>query len=403
MPDLNSVSVKGTKKTCVRVGYFGPSTADNYMYFLDMEKMNMTFPAVNTAYDYARGDKFYLCQNGYSLRACAGLTGESITQAYARFAGVAGINRKSAYDLANAKPDIIVYRSCAINDIQGYSDEKTVEYITPFAEKEIAMAKYFTERGIPVIFTPVLGYSAPVSQALLDVRRDAVLKFNAIYRAINEKNIYFCEAENILYDNTGAYLPNMSDDGIHLSRLGGAVYGRREYAIAQKLVSVNKITETSFYDGCKSFAGGDSVYSASGSAGGVLTTEYNGSERKQYKLVAPANGKASFVWLWNPATLFAINSVYEFIHNVKIYDENMNHISWSNSIIQQVRAQSRRTTGNIDLMFDVLGYKNGEINSVICQIPNEAITLVQTFSTLTFETAGTYYIDVNPMLAYKLS
>jgi hypothetical protein len=85
----------------------------------------------------------------------------------------------------------------------------------------------FLAAGIPVIDVGIFGFSV-TSDTGMEFVRLALLEINAQLKNIakTENGWFFIDPLNILHDNTGAYLPGMSADNLHLNGNGAHVLYR---------------------------------------------------------------------------------------------------------------------------------------------------------------------------------
>ena len=384
----------------VRVGYFGPSTADNYIGVADMHSVFSQYPSSGYAqYDMKPGSIAQLCcVGGFDMVACGGRSGETIQESYNRFSLAYSSGRKSAYDIAQLNCDVVIYKSCAINDIQGYSSiNQTTIYQK--AQIEIDIAKYFISRGIQVIFEGVYGYSASVSSELLAVRRQCVLQYNEIYKAFSNRMFSYCDPSGITLDTNGAFLTGVSEDGIHLNRVGGLRLTQKERTLINRLCGSYPSSEVSIYDGTRGFAGADGSTFAFESSNCALTVSENLSTHKKVNITSPSNGTALADWIFTGASLpVEAGKSYTAETVIELTDSVGNVINYDESISVQYRATARNSS-NCDAFIDnVYLYEGGLHTNTFCIPASGTLSLLQIFVKFTFDTAGIYNLRVTPLV-----
>lgn len=160
-----------------------------------------------------------------------GKSGETTANMIARDGLGATATRKATADIIALKPDVVLLRAGSINDIYPNKTQSAVLAAIPTTVANHAeIVARFTTAGIKVIDSGILGFGSLADTGfvftiagLLEINRQLgslAAQSNGMWTFINPLNL--------LHDSTGTYLPNVSNDGVHLNSYGGDLLAKAE-------------------------------------------------------------------------------------------------------------------------------------------------------------------------------
>lgn len=255
----------------VRIATFGDSTAQvgdrvesGGIDAHDVEQIDVPWPVSGTVAVFAGGfgkdsaPRFYprcrVCFNG-------GIGGESTTSMLARDLAAASIGRKAITDLVASRPDVVILRAGSINDIQALTAAaSTQDDIDAIYDRHVEIISRIMASGAHVIDEGIWGYSAAVGAEDLAYRCAAIVALNDRYADLGDVFGYkynFLSPVGILSDETGAYLTDISTDGVHIvDGFGSTQIGYAEATLIESMfgpsplrpVAENKFSNPLFAD-----------------------------------------------------------------------------------------------------------------------------------------------------------
>ena len=229
------------RTTPVRVATFGDSTASFYAPSTqDSSLISAPFPASgNTTQFNIITDRIAL-QVFYPvayLVGSGGISGQTTTQMLARDALAGSTTRKAISDIIDLKPDVVLLRGGSINDLLGITSGTLAAAVTSTYNNHILIIQRFIAAGIPVIDSGLYGYSGGGATDIASTK-SAILQLNILFATYAQSfpgRVFFINYTNLLSDNTGTYLSNVTSDGTHLSTQGEYISGRQEASIVTSL------------------------------------------------------------------------------------------------------------------------------------------------------------------------
>lgn len=242
--------IGGTRATPVRVATFGPSTANVIANHTAASAQPGSNDQDVSGYFSAphpgsgSGIVYHSVMSGYALPflypqawivADCGIDGQTTTQLLARDNSAYSTTRRAAQDVIDLKPDVVLYRSAAINNLTS-ATAGTWESLanTAIAEHKEGLHRVLMS-GALVIDEGVYGYSA--ANANGDYVRMAIVRFNQEVEAYHKANSFrsvFINWVGILSAADGNYLDtNISSDGVHTANTGGYLVGKQEARILE--------------------------------------------------------------------------------------------------------------------------------------------------------------------------
>ena len=391
----------------VRVAYFGPSTADNYVGVCDMLSAYSAYPGSGfTTYNVITPGKMEASAiAGRLLVGCAGVSGETIAQSYARFLATYSTSRKAPTDALNTKPHVIVYKSCAINTIQTYVATASDAEIATQVAVEVEIVKHFVRNGCMVVFSGPLGYSAAVSAGLLAIRRDAVVRYLAAYKSAlsSMENVQYVDAVGLTCNTDGSFISSaISSDGIHLTDAGGRIF----CANAESNAISNMIVGTPFYgvsvfDSAKAVGNNDGTLAITHSGGNASSGASYTAEECSFNLTTAAGGTTTAAFLSAGLTAsFMASTPYAIVYDIEIQDSQGNVRAYDDGIKILFRCLFRNAS-SADAFFDQTPvYVAGKF-VVPVVVPSVAPTLVQIFAQFQTSRVESLKVKVRPIGVYR--
>jgi lysophospholipase L1-like esterase len=151
-----------------------------------------------------------------------GISGQTSAQLLARDAIGAGVTRKAITDISNGKPDV-VFLSIGINDIASVTPGTVDSTVATVIENRRLIYNRLLASGAIIIDYGLLGYSA-TGHTNPSASREALLKINAQAKALAATLpwVYFLDTKNVIHNDQGFYLDNITHDGLHPSSFGFA-------------------------------------------------------------------------------------------------------------------------------------------------------------------------------------
>jgi len=245
-PSGGNIPINGFRTTPLRIATFGDSTAN---VAVTQSPANQDVSKVVAA-SWQSGlvnltasiDKYatemfyplaYLVGNG-------GISGQSTTQMLARDTLAASITRYAITDIINLAPHVVLLRGGSINDLLSVTSGTLASTVAATYANHIQIIQRFMSANIPVIDTGIYGFANGTANTVADLAStlSAITQLNtlfATYAAQYPGKIQFISPTGLVSDASGAYLPNMSADGTHLTAWG-------QYQIApQEAVALTRL------------------------------------------------------------------------------------------------------------------------------------------------------------------
>jgi lysophospholipase L1-like esterase len=437
----------GVRTTPVRVVTFGDSTANvgttTTAANQDVSKVIATTWNTGLSNLGLDGSKYLL--HAYYPQSYfvgnGGVSGENTTQMLARDSAAISVTRKAITDMLDLQPNVVLLRGGSINDLLSVTSSTLAAAVTTAYNNHVEIINRFISRNVYVIDLGIYGFTNGSANTATDLAstRSGLLQLNALFKtfaAANPTKVKFVDLANITYDSTGAYLPNISIDGTHLSLYGQYLAAQQEAIAMTQFFGVSSNTR---YQGFNNFA--NSIMTATSTAGGfgtvatnctITTTlatrqnakiEYiNGKQFQtcEFAITATSNN-GTFSITFDPSAtgaglVSALNIVSGDIYGFEydFYFEGLNGITL-NGVAILARLDVRDSVGSGRIIIDPLapaqnfsfsGIMTGHLNfppfvfgDNQAQLTNASVF---TLSFSTTNTSGTYKIGVGNARCVKL-
>lgn len=220
----------------IRLAAFGDSTAD---FINNPTRTDCEIPSVGaiagTVSQTWDGAKATLLGRGPYLHVAAGgISGQTLTAMRARSSAAYSAGRKALEDVCSKSPDVILWHAGTINTTMAYTAATSDATILADAELHCQLARRAASYGPLIVDCGVMGYSAPANSANWQHVRRGNLMINAYIKeaAKSVPNWIFLDPVGVTCDDAGAFLPEVSGDGIHLTiAIGSPRLGAAEHEI----------------------------------------------------------------------------------------------------------------------------------------------------------------------------
>ena len=283
----SSAGINDKKVKTLRVATVGDSTAN--ISSLKTQDISL-FQASLNSHQNIESQKYqlsfyypaaYLVGNG-------GIRGETTQGMLDRDNKPPSIKRKSAEDIINLHPQVILFRGGSINDLARVTEDTDIGTIVDKTyQNHITLVEKFTNANLPVLDSGIFGYSFPrggtevkgYHKADPDKVRLALTRLNDKFRAYakTHKKVYFIDPLNAVSDAQGNYFSEMTKEGIHLSLQGSLAMAKKEADAVTKIFgeSVDKAFEE----------GGENQYPETGSVDKPLFETIGAASKSEVKRI----------------------------------------------------------------------------------------------------------------------
>lgn len=230
-----TINTLALRTTPVRVATFGDSTANigglQVPSSQDISKVSVSTWQSGLVQPILTGEKYYLGSvypQAY-LVANGGISGQTTTQMLARDTLAASSTRYAVTDIINLAPDVVLLRGGSINDITGVTTGTLAATVTAVYANHCQIIQRLLSANIKVIDSGIFGFSGSATDPA--ATRSALLQLNTLFAAYADQykdSVVFISPLGVLSDSTGAFLPGISTDGVHLIAQGGYKHGLLE-------------------------------------------------------------------------------------------------------------------------------------------------------------------------------
>jgi lysophospholipase L1-like esterase len=200
-----------------------------------------------------------------------GISGQNTAQMLARDTASASSTRYAITDMLALSPEVCLLRGGSINDITNVTNATLSSTVATTYANHVAIINRFAAANVFVIDCGIYGYSGTGATDLA-ATRSAIVQLNnlfAAYALANPTKVAFVSPTGIVSDSTGAYLPGMSQDGIHLNFTGSYLTAQQE---AQVLTATFGPSLNYRYQGTNVFADPFLLTTSSPSYGTLCTS-----------------------------------------------------------------------------------------------------------------------------------
>ena len=169
----------------------------------------LEYNIANRWFTYAFYPQVYLVGNG-------GIDGQTTAQLLARDTLTASSTRYAITDMLNLAPDVVLFRGGSVNDLTTVTSATLASTVASTYANHISIINRFASENVFVIDSGNFGWSASATDIVQT--RAAIVQLNtmfAAYAAANPSKVTFINPVGVIADSTGAFLPNMAQDGIH--------------------------------------------------------------------------------------------------------------------------------------------------------------------------------------------
>ncbi len=180
----------------------------------------------------------YLVGNG-------GIGGETTEDIIHRDNETSSTDRKSTEDIIALEPQVILFRGGSINDLPHVNESNRDVIVNKTYENHIRLVERFTNAKLPVLDSGIFGYSFPkggtavggYDKADPTQVRLALTQLNNRFRAYAKTHdkVTFIDPVGAVSNDKGKYLPEMTEDGIHLSLQGSLAMAKKEAEVVTKI------------------------------------------------------------------------------------------------------------------------------------------------------------------------
>lgn len=226
----------------VRLGTFGDSTA-TYWVGNDNATMDLSDTEAFSPSISVPGAALWMSPIVASLLyrlpchyvACGGISGSTTSNMLSRSAATKTNTRRGIQDVISMAPDVVKLSCGSINDLVSFDVNTSDATIYAVADRHRAIVMQFVSAGVTIYDVGILGFS----QALANITyiQRALVMINARLEAFSSSvpGWMFIRTVGIVSDASGAYLPGMSTDGVHLNATGARVLAEREVSVVNDL------------------------------------------------------------------------------------------------------------------------------------------------------------------------